>query len=267
MFKVAGANLALRLRRPGTSLEEIARQVSLVDWLAANGFPVNRPAQGLRVLQEGLEGATASFWEWIVEDPQRQASVAELGALLRDLHNLIDQYPESMGFPKWNPWEEIEHRIHTLQGADGWPKTLQLDLLREWSLDTSQALEKIDWPLPIGLIHGDAHVGNVMTTRAGINLLIDFDAVTQGHREWDLVPTAVFRLRFQNDLDSIEGFTAAYGFDLLRWSGWPVMRKLREVYMTSWLMSVANNRKRQVEVEHRMRCLAKGDEQATWHAV
>jgi Ser/Thr protein kinase RdoA (MazF antagonist) len=268
VFEVAGADLALRLRRPGTPPEEIARQVDLAVWLAEQNFPVNRPAEGFDVLHEGLDGATASFWEWVNEDPRKHASVAELGKLLRDLHVQLDRYLGADDFPLWNPFHEIEHRIRTIErNSDDWPGSSQIKLLRQWTRENSADLGEINWRLTTGLVHGDAHVGNVLTAETGTNLLIDLDAVSRGHREWDLVPTAVSRLRFRADPASIEDFTAAYGFDLLEWSGWPALRQLRELYMTSWLMSVANSRARQEEVEHRMRCLAEGDEQAIWHPV
>lgn len=268
VFEVVGADLALRLRRPGASPEEIVRQVDLAYWLVEKSFPVNRPAPGFDVLYEGLDGATASFWEWIVEDPRKRASVADLGELLRNLHALLDRYPGADGFPLWNPFHEMEHRIRTVErNPDGWPDPSHLKLLRQWTRDNSADLVEVDWRLPTGLVHGDAHVGNVLTTKRGANVLIDLDAVSRGHREWDLVPTAVSRLRFQADPASIEDFTAVYGFDLLKWNGWPTLRRLRELYMTSWLMSVANSRARREEAEHRLRCLAENDEQATWHPV
>jgi Ser/Thr protein kinase RdoA (MazF antagonist) len=268
VFEVAGANLALRLRRPGTSPEEIVRQVDLALWLAEKNFPVNRPAPGVDVLHEGLDGATASFWEWVDEDSQRHTRLADLGQMLRDLHVQLDGYPEADDFPLWNPFHEIEHRIRTAERSpDNWLDPSQLNLLRRWTQESSTGLAEVDWHLPTGLVHGDAHVGNVLTAKTGANLLIDLDAVSEGHREWDLVPTAVSRLRFRADPASIEDFTAAYGFDLLGWSGWPALKRLRELYMTSWLMSVANSDARQEEVEHRLQCLAEGDEQATWHPV
>jgi Ser/Thr protein kinase RdoA (MazF antagonist) len=267
VFKVGGADVALRLRRPGTPAEEIARQVDLATWLAGNGFPVNHPAPGLEVTDEGLEGAIASFWAWIAEDPQGQASVTELGELLRALHDLLGRYPAQGDFPPWDPFAEIERRLHTLeQEGENSPPASELGDLRKWSRETANEVEAIDWQLQPGLIHGDAHVGNVLVAEDGTNFLIDFDGVARGRREWDLVPTAVSRLRFNGDRDSIVDFGAAYGFDLLGWSGWPAMRRLRELYMTSWLMTVANSEARRKEVSHRMRCLAEGDEQAIWHA-
>lgn len=268
VYQVVGADVALRLRRPGTAPQEVARQVRLADWLAANEFPVNRPTEGLRVLHEGLDGATASFWEWISEDPRRQVDVGELGGLLRRLHELLDRYPAATEFPRWNPSEEIELRLHRLEEEPGsWPDACQLDLLRSWTRESREATRETVWQLPCGMIHGDAHVGNLLAAKDGSDLLIDLDAVARGPREWDLVPTAVASLRFHRDVDSIDAFAAAYGFDLLHWSGWSAMRRLRELYMTSWLMSVANSDERRSEVELRMRCLAEADERATWHAV
>ena len=53
--------------------------------------------------------------------------------------------------------------------------------------------------------------------------MIDLDALAQGPREWDLVPTAVSYLRFRQDLAPVAAFGDAYGFDLLAWAGWPTL--------------------------------------------
>lgn len=268
VYEIVGAGLALRLRRPGTAADAITRQLALAEWLGVNGFPVNRPAKKRKIVQDGLEGAIASFWEWVVEDPERTADTSELGTLLHRFHDLIDRYPAATDFPSWNPLEEIEHRLVGLeQEADGWPAASQLEQMHLWSLQTAADLENVHWRLPAGLIHGDAHVGNVLTSSSGTDFLIDLDAVAQGPREWDLVPTAVAQLRFDGDLRSIRDFSTAYGFDLLRWSGWLTLRRLRELYMTSWLMSVADSSERRAEVDHRVKCLAERDEGANWQAV
>jgi len=278
VFEVEGAGVALRLRRPGpqstrdagkrAAPDEIQRQIDLANWLAERDYPVNLPVTELGLQHQDLDGAVASFWEWIEEDRERQVHLADLARLLGTLHSLLDEYPAAAAFPRWDPFDEIEQRLRALElEADGWPDQAQLDLLRDWSRRNRDELGAVDWALPGGLIHGDAHVGNVLTAGDGTDLMIDLDAVAQGRREWDLVPTAVSHLRFRATPDSLEGFTAAYGFDLLQWSGWPAIKRTRELYMTSWLMSVANNGTRREEVDHRMRCLAEGDEQVTWHAV
>jgi Ser/Thr protein kinase RdoA (MazF antagonist) len=266
VFEVEGTSVALRLRRPGTAPEEIQRQIDLANWLAERAYPVNRPIAELSL--QDLDGAVASFWEWIDEDRERQVHLPDLARLLRTLHGLLDEYPAAADFPRWDPFDEIEQRLRALElEAGGWPDQAQLDLFRDWSLRNRDELGAVDWALPGGLIHGDAHVGNVLTAGNGTDVIIDLDAVAQGCREWDLVPTAVSQLRFRATPDSLESFTAAYGFDLLQWSGWPAMKRTRELYMTSWLMSVANNDRRREEANHRMRCLTESDEQVTWHAV
>lgn len=268
VFEVRSARVALRLRRPGTSPSEIERQVAIASWLADSGFPVNRPAKGSSVLHEGLDGAVASFWEWIDNDPQERVDIRELGELLHRFHTLTEECPTAADFPRWDAMAEIGKRIQGLEQANGeWPARSQLELMREWSRETAGELKSVEWQLPTGLIHGDAHTGNVLAMRSGGGLLIDLDAIARGHREWDLVPTAVSRLRFHGDADSISEFAAAYGFDLLSWSGWPAMRRLRELYMTSWLMTVASNSERRAEVNHRMDCLRSYDDESRWHAV
>lgn len=266
VFEVEGTGIALRLRRPGTAPEEIQRQIDLANWLADRAYPVNRPAAELNL--QDLDGAVASFWEWIDEDRDREIHLADLARLLRTLHGLLDEYPAAADFPRWDPFDEIEQRLRVIElEAESWPGQARLDLFRDWLLQSRDELGAVEWALPGGLIHGDAHVGNVLTARNGANVLIDFDAVAQGCREWDLVPTAVSQLRFRATPDSLESLTAAYGFDLLQWSGWPAMKRTRELYMTSWLMSVANDDRRREEVDHRMRCLAESDGQVTWNAV
>lgn len=268
VFEVRSAHVALRLRRPGTAPSEIEQQVALAKWLAESDFPVNRPAEGLSVLHDGLDGAVASFWEWIDNDPGERIDTRELGALLRRFHDLTEECPTAADFPRWDAIAEIGQRIRALERDGGeWPPRSQLDLMQQWSRETASELNSVDWQLPTGLIHGDAHTGNVLAVRSGGGLLIDLDAVARGHREWDLVPTAVSRLRFRGDVNSISEFAAAYGFDLLNWSGWPAMRRLRELYMTSWLMTVASSSERQREVNHRMDCLRSHDDESRWHAV
>jgi Ser/Thr protein kinase RdoA (MazF antagonist) len=268
VFEVRGAGVALRLRRPGTAPNEIERQVALAGWLAGQDFPVNRPAAALSVLHDGLDGAVASFWEWIDNDPAQRIGVSKLGELLRRFHDLTEDCPMAAAFSQWDATAEIEQRVRNLKEEGGsWPPQSHLDLMEEWSEQVANELDGVEWQLPAGLIHGDAHTGNVIVDHSGIGLLIDLDAVAQGHREWDLVPTAVSQLRFRGNLDSILEFTAAYGFDLLGWSGWPAMRRLRELYMVSWLMTVANSHERRGEVELRMDCLRSNDNESRWHAV
>src|SRR5260370_395075 len=45
----------------------------------------------------------------------------------------------------------------------------------------------MNFPLPAGLIHGDADISNLMRAVSGEAILGDWDHVTIGPREWDLI--------------------------------------------------------------------------------
>lgn len=264
VFRLLGTPWVLRLRRPGATLAEIKRQVDLATWLIEEGFPANRPSEHSPVvLQEA--GAIASFWEWVDHDPDARISTRLFGALLERFHELASRYPGGSSFPTWSPTEEMNARLDSVTGRNIFLGDSEIELLRHWTNDVSEALEHIDWKLPRGVIHGDAHTGNVLVTASG-GVLIDYDALAVGPREWDLTPTAVSRLRFAHDLESIEVFGGEYGFNLLGWSGWPVLKRLRELYMTTWLLTVASSDEREQEVIHRIRSLSVGDD-SRWHAV
>ena len=64
---------------------------------------------------------------------------------------------------------------------------------RRWLLERCDTLseayyERTEFALPYGLIHADAHRGNMIRTRDGF-LLCDWDGVCAGPREIDLIPT------------------------------------------------------------------------------
>src|SRR5207248_11023444 len=79
--------------------------------------------------------------------------------------------------------------------------------------------------------------GNLMRDEHGTVRLIDFEDFAWGPREWDVSVAAVRYKAFGwLDKDSYEAYVKAYGFNPLDWSGFPVLRAIRELNMTTWLM-------------------------------
>jgi aminoglycoside phosphotransferase (APT) family kinase protein len=119
------------------------------------------------------------------------------------------------------------------------------------------------------MIHGDANVGNAIHDREGRPLLIDLDSFALGHREWDLVLTALYHERFGwHTREEYEAFVFHYGFDLLNWSAYPVMADLRELMMTAWLGGkVAGQPEVRAEFDKRMRALRTGGSRRDWQPV
>lgn len=110
-----------------------------------------------------------------------------------------------------------------------------VSFLRERHEQLLEQYSSITFDLPPGIIHGDAHRANVIVTETGPHLC-DFEVVATGPREWDLTPTAVGKSRFNLSDSEYHDFVTAYGYDVTTWANFPIMRDVRELTMTTWLM-------------------------------
>jgi aminoglycoside phosphotransferase (APT) family kinase protein len=100
--------------------------------------------------------------------------------------------------------------------------------------------DRLEFTLPQGVIHGDANVGNVLRDRDGDPVVIDLDGFAVGPREWDLALTAIYYDSFGwHTREEYEDFVRVYGFDIMKWSGYPVMRAVREFLMVTWVIQKA----------------------------
>ena len=95
------------------------------------------------------------------------------------------------------------------------------EFLLERCAEVEAALAMLDFPLPSGLVHGDAYPGNVIPGPDG-PVLCDFDSSGVGPPEWDLTPLAVGYERFGDPPGDYRRFADAYGFDVTTWPGYPV---------------------------------------------
>lgn len=225
--------------------------------------------------------------EWVATIWQRVPSIGEpqpvdLATPLRAIH-AIDDLPGPL--PNWNILAKCRQRITSaLTGAhaaqlDQWSRTeLRLpaaqltDVLRARADQIEQQLAAVQWYLPHGVIHGDAHSGNLILpstpTRPGPapdTVICDLDSVSTGPREWDLVPTAHGHIRFGRNRTHHEQFAAAYGFDLLAWPGWPVLRDLRELQLVTSVLDNAHGRPEVArQLGHRLRSYLSGANDVVW---
>lgn len=141
---------------------------------------------------------------------------------------------------------------------------LSLDSLAALLNDRCDALERqvagATWQLPTGVIHGDAHVGNLLAGR-----LCDFDSLSVGPREWDLVPLVHSATRFGDPRAPYEEFAAAYGFDLSTSPSWPLLREVRELQLVTSVLDKLPGRPEVAQtLGHRLRTYLKGDRSAVW---
>ena len=130
------------------------------------------------------------------------------------------QLPEpAFDLPDWAPLDDVARRI-----ADA--EELAEDD-REFLADRRAALAEqlaaLEYPLPSAVVHGDAHLGNLIPGPDG-PVLCDFDSTSEGPPEWDLTPVLVAQRRFGGSIRESRTLLRAYGFDVTKWPGFEVLR-------------------------------------------
>ena len=87
-------------------------------------------------------------------------------------------------------------------------------------------------------------------------MLIDLDGFTIGPREWDLVLTVLYYDSFGwHTRQEYEAFARVYGFDIMLWPGYLVLRSIREFLMVTWVIQIASE-SNQIAAEARKRISA-----------
>jgi aminoglycoside phosphotransferase (APT) family kinase protein len=134
---------------------------------------------------------------------------ADLGFLLCWLHQLD---PPPVPLPAFQPLVSVRRAIDESVAIEeeerGWLRTRCEQLQAVYC--------RLGFQLPTGMIHGDAWRGNLLRDGKRV-VLADWDTVSIGHREIDLIPTLQaprFGLREQER----DAFVAAYGRDIRSWA-------------------------------------------------
>jgi aminoglycoside phosphotransferase (APT) family kinase protein len=257
-----GSNAVYRLAEPvivrvvgdGATVEDVRRQVLVARWLEDVGYPATRALDVEQPVE--VDGYVATFLV-SVSDRDEYAPIREVADLIRRLHELDP--PSGFTLPASRAFDRLDDRLVGMSEAD---KTFIADRLRE----LRRQYEGLTFALPAGVIHGDANVGNVIMSRDGKPVLIDLDSFSVGPREWDLVQTALFYERFGwHTEDEYRTFVDVYGFDVMEWSGYPVLADYREISMTLWLAGKAENDEvSAAEVHKRVEAIRTGGSRRDW---
>jgi thiamine kinase-like enzyme len=122
-----------------------------------------------------------------------------------------------------------------------------------------------EFPLGEGLVHVDVHSENAVCDH-GQWVLIDWDQCSIGPCELDLVNGLPDH--FHQPQHERARFAAAYGYDLLDWPGWTLLRDITELHSISAYIRLAPSKPAAAEeLRHRVRSLRAGDRAVVWHAV
>ncbi|MEU8916694.1 aminoglycoside phosphotransferase family protein [Streptomyces nigrescens] len=259
IYALPHQNVVVRVARSdaGDIQEKVAKELSVARWLSSQGFPGIAPREDLpQPLQ--AEGRLVTFWEYI--PPSRnEPGLTDLAMLLRELHTLPDP---DFALPALDPFPTMWRRLEQAHGV----KKQDVDFLSEACSHSEAAFHDVVAQHPTGLIHGDAHRGNLLGRGDGV-LLIDYEAVAVGPQGWDLLPTAIAVDRFALPRPEYGAFCRNYGQDVTTSEGYEELRTVRELGMTTWLMQNAQSGAAAEEFAIRMESLRKEDRERHWHAL
>ncbi len=120
--------------------------------------------------------------------------------------------------------------------------------------------------LGVSIIHGDAHPGNVISSNNKL-FLCDFDSISVGELEWDLVVPAMAIYRFGLEKAVFDNFSKSYGYNILSHPHANTVLKIRELGTIAWLcLNHGLSDEINLEINHRLQTLKNNDETALWNA-
>lgn len=255
MFALPADKLVVRIARTVERRERVERELAVARWLADNEYPAVRVAEQFEQ-PLAVDGRLVTFWQLI--DESGKATFGDLAGLLRDMHALP---APAFTLPRFDPFTSVPGRLANPGNADKAAVTFLTQLYE----DVRVRYANLAFPSPFGVIHGDAHRGNVIPTADG-PVLADFEVVAWGPREWDLTPTAMSVDRFGLPREAYESFADTYGRDVTEWPDFSVLRAVRELTMVTWLMQIIDESpERAREFYHRVASLREGKPHELWH--
>jgi hypothetical protein len=257
VFYLPASNAVARINAGIDGARRVAASLTATQWLAQQGFPTVRPKLSRVVVHDGT---VVSFWEY-EETVKADRSLPALAGLLRELHSYRDVTLDlpSMPSPVRGVARALDDHPDAFDGND-----------RDWLSNEISTCERrwegMTFVLPTGLIHGDAHPNNLLYTRHGV-LLGDWDHVSYGPREWDLVQAVYFHRRFPAPGDDMDTAARVYGWDLRTWSGVDDLVGIREISgLGSYIRTAAAKPYARAELAYRIKTLREHDITAPWNS-
>jgi len=249
--------VVVRIARTAAYEPDARREVAVARWLEAEDYPAVRTLPIDQPLM--IDDRVVTFWQALA-DEDVYGTPAEVAELLVRLHALPP--PVTLGLQLLRPFARAERRIE----QNGWLSSTDRSFLRARLNELRAQHARLQFELPAGVIHGDASVGNVIRDGAGRPVLIDLDGFAIGPREWDLVLTAMYYDSFGwHTAAEYATFAEVYGFNVMRWPGYPVLRDVREFLMVTWLSQKADHDEQvAAEVRKRIEALRSGSSKRDW---
>jgi Ser/Thr protein kinase RdoA (MazF antagonist) len=228
VFSLAHDPYVVRIAASDLVGRQAGTTILFARWLAAHDVPTIRPWEPVdQPLQ--VRGHAVTIWHR-VESTGRPTTMQQLADILRRLHDSTEPVP---GLPEWDMISELRRRLN---GQDVLTEE-QSAFLSEQVDELAEAITRVDYLLPAGPIHGDAHDSSLIPGPEGV-VICDFDTAAYGPRECDLMPVAVNSARFAGFEADQDEIAAAYGLDVREWEHYPVMRRIRELQVMTAVLPI-----------------------------
>ncbi len=255
VFRLRADPVVVRIAGSTALRHRVGKVVDVAGWLAAGGVPA------VRLLADmpqpvAVGDYLATVWH---EVPQsgRRPTTKDLAELLRGLHELP---PPPFELPSWEPLDDVRRRLGDAEELDPADRLF----LEDRCAELTERLTTLDFPLPTTVVHGDAHLGNLVAGPKG-PVLCDFDSTCLGPPEWDLTPVPVGLQRFGGSRGAVRAFSRHYGFDVTKWSGFSVLREVRELKLATSVLPILRSNPHVVpELRKRLASVRTGDTSAEW---
>lgn len=223
-----------------TDYQYLSEQINLARFMADQGVRVSAPLSGEPVRGEGYK---LVFWQALEGAPG--ASPEALAALLSDFHVAGERYYSPL--PGFDYLEKMDYRLRAIVDSE-LISDFDLSVFEGFLSEMSESWDSAERVLGEGVIHGDAHQANVITTPSGA-FLIDFDWVSRSDREADLFK--ICDRRYTGSPDTRSRFFDAYGLDP---DAYPRIGMLEELTLFSSLSLLIELRARECreEIERRL---------------
>jgi len=241
---------------------------TVTGWLAREGFPATAPLDGAELVEVD-EATTASFWTYYPQPEQAEVAPftsGHLGMLIRSLH---DTGQPGTHLTEWRALESLDRALNS-PAAHAALTTQDRDWLSRRIIDVRAELADLAWPLGRGLIHGDAWAGNLLwdvSQTPNLPVLCDWDSVSHGPREVDLIPTWHAAVRYGRDESWIQMFVDQYGYDLRDWSGYDALLIMRDLAQLPGPIRRSASPPHAAALRQRLTAIRSGDRTSSWVAL
>ncbi|GLI03893.1 phosphotransferase enzyme family protein [Phytohabitans aurantiacus] len=223
VFALPGAGIVIRITRSTTFVDRVQKVARLAQWFAQAQAPTVRLLASVDQ-PVAANGFLATVWHYVTPTPPAP-TYEELGHVLRRFHEL--GVPPFV-LPAWDPVGDARRRLADAEAlADN-----DRAFLEHWCDQLAPRVADLNQRTKPGLVHADAHAGNLVRGQDHKVVLCDFDATCLGPWQVDLASVAAGEVRFGRS-GAHRALATAYGYDVTTDPDWPLLRQARELKLVT----------------------------------